>query len=798
MTASNTHRPTSTLAASATSRSAVASGFAVVIILLVALIGVAALQMGRLNEDLRHIAQERNLKTDLIFSLRNIARERTLSMFALSAMDEPFAVDEEFMRFTQLAPDFIVLREQLESMALSSEERALLEQAKELIRTTAPLQQDIVDRMVDGRTVGLAKLIREDVRLEKALLRIFDQMIDVQRGATAKAVDAAADAYRYGMNTVVGLGISATLLALGTMGLVLRRTARIEGELFEEKELARITLEAIGDAVITTDDQGCVSYLNPVAEHLTGWSNEQALGKPLTEVYQTVTEETRQPVEHPAHALTLDAQAVPLHRHSLLIARDAREYLVEDKASPIHSRDGKTVGSAVVFRDISEAKSFERQLSYQARHDALTGLANRREFEARLATMLSDAHADGTQQALLYLDLDQFKVVNDACGHSAGDELLRQVSMLLENKIRKSDTLARLGGDEFGVLLSGCNLERARAIGETLRNTIDEYRFAWQQRVFRVGVSIGVVPIDQNSGDGSQVMAAADAACYIAKERGRNRIWVHEPGDSIVKERRSELQWVTRLEEALSQERLQVFSQAAHSLSEPAAGYVYREFLLRLVTDDGELVSPSTFIPPAERYQTMSRLDRWMLTKVVELLAGHARDEREVYAINLSAQSLADEQFLGDTLTLLKGHDDLTPHLCFEITETAAISNWRQAVRFMEELQNLGCRFAIDDFGSGMTSFPYLRQLPVDFVKIDGAIVTDISSDPIDRMMADTINKIAHELGMLTIAEYVESERVLDTVRTLGVDFAQGFLFERPQRWTGGRIEQGVSKATRS
>jgi Amt family ammonium transporter len=243
------------------------------------------------------------------------------------------------------------------------------------------------------------------------------------------------------------------------------------------------------------------------------------------------------------------------------------------------------------------------------------------------------------------------------------------------------------------------------------------------------------------------------------------------------------LQWVTRLEEALSEDRLRVFSQTAQALSQPASGYVYREFLLRLITDAGDLVLPSTFIPPAERYQTMSRVDRWMLAKAVELLAGDARDDKHIYAVNLSAQSLADEHFLGDTAELLKQHDDLTPHLCFEITETAAISNWRQAVRFMEQLQELGCRFAIDDFGSGMTSFPYLRQLAVDFVKIDGTIVSDISSDPIDHTMVDTINKIAHELGMLTIAEYVESERVLDAVRDLGVDFAQGFLFERPQPW---------------
>ncbi|KPK39850.1 MAG: hypothetical protein AMJ69_04455, partial [Gammaproteobacteria bacterium SG8_47] len=470
MTTPNSHPTPSALTGSATSRSAVAWGFAVVIVLLVALIAVAVAQMGRLSDNLRDIAQQHNLKADLIFSMRNIVRERSLSMFALSAMDEPFAMDEEFMRFTQLAPEFIALRERFESLELTPEEHMLLEQAKDVIRLTAPLQQDIVNRMIDGRTAELNRLIEEDVHLEKDLLRIFDQMVEVQRRATAAAVDAADTTYHYGLRTVVGLGLGATLLALATMGLVLKRTSRIEAELFEEKELAQITLEAIGDAVITTDAEGRVSYLNPIAEQLTGWSNDQALGRPLPEVYRTVTEDTRQPIEHPAHGSMLDAQVVPLQRHSVLIARDASEFVVEDKASPIHSREGNVVGSAVVFRDVSEAKSFEKQLSHQARHDMLTGLANRREFEARLTDLLNDARTNDVQQALLYLDLDQFKVVNDACGHSAGDELLRQLSMLLESKIRRSDTLARLGGDEFGVLLAGCSLERARDIAETLKD----------------------------------------------------------------------------------------------------------------------------------------------------------------------------------------------------------------------------------------------------------------------------------------------------------------------------------------
>lgn len=430
---------------------------------------------------------------------------------------------------------------------------------------------------------------------------------------------------------------------------------------------------------------------------------------------------------------------------------------------------------------IDEATS---RLSYQASHDALTGLPNRREFELRMERALSSAREQGLVHTLCYLDLDQFKVVNDTCGHVAGDELLRQIAALLQARLRDRDTLARLGGDEFGVLLQSCSLEQAQPIAELLQTLVKEYRFAWQDKSFSIGVSIGLVPISGESEGLSNLLRYADAACYAAKDRGRNRVHVYKAEDAELLKRQGEMQWVTRITRALEENRMRLYVQPILSLAPHAEADRHYEMLLRMLDDDGEIVLPMAFIPAAERYNLMTAIDRWVIGaafSVFHQLFPQAADGQSLCTINLSGQSLCDEKFLD----LIERQFILNkvPYsaICFEITETAAITNLTEAIHFIHTLKEKGCKFSLDDFGSGLSSFTYLKNLPVDFLKIDGAFVKDMESDPMDRAMVESINHIGHVMGLKTIAEFVESEWIHERLKLIGVDYVQGNWLIEPQ-----------------
>ncbi len=430
---------------------------------------------------------------------------------------------------------------------------------------------------------------------------------------------------------------------------------------------------------------------------------------------------------------------------------------------------------------IDEATS---RLSYQASHDALTGLPNRREFELRMERALSSAREQNLAHTLCYLDLDQFKVVNDTCGHVAGDELLRQIAALLQARLRDRDTLARLGGDEFGVLLQNCNLEQAQPIAELLQKLVKEYRFAWQDKSFTIGVSIGLVPITAESEGLSNLLGYADAACYTAKDRGRNRVHVYQAEDAELLKRQGEMQWVTRITRALEENRMRLYVQPILPLHPHRATDRHYEMLLRMLDDDGEMVLPMAFIPAAERYNLMTSIDRWVIGAAFSAfhqLFPDAPDDQSLCTINLSGQSLCDEKFLD----LIERQFILNkvPYsaICFEITETAAITNLTEAIHFIQTLKAKGCKFSLDDFGSGLSSFTYLKNLPVDFLKIDGAFVKDMESDPMDRAMVESINHIGHVMGLKTIAEFVESEWIHERLKLIGVDYVQGNWLIEPQ-----------------
>jgi diguanylate cyclase (GGDEF)-like protein/PAS domain S-box-containing protein len=563
---------------------------------------------------------------------------------------------------------------------------------------------------------------------------------------------------------------------------MLAARASAEQALAEEKERAEVTLASIGDAVITTDEQGKVNYLNPVAEQLTGWTALQANGLPLFNVLKLQNSVTGEPIERSLGQAIETGYLVSVADNTVLVNRHGQEFAVADCAAPIRDSQARLIGMVLVFRDISKARDLSNKLSWQASHDALTGLFNRVEFEVQLSQAMDTAKQDSLKHALLYLDLDQFKIVNDTCGHVAGDELLRHLAVLLMEQVRDADTLARLGGDEFGVLLENCPLEQALRIAEQFRETIQDFRFAWQGKTFSIGVSIGLVPIDDKSESLAQVLSSADAACYAAKEKGRNRVHVFQPDNLELAQHLGEMQWVQRISDAFEEDRFLLYTQAIMPLDEQSNKPHYQEILIRLRDEKGDVLSPGAFLPAAERYNLMPTVDRWVLRTLFAQLGEHrdGLDKREIYCVNIAGPTLSDEHFLDFVIDQLAGLPLPPERICFEITESAAIHNLPQATRFITVLKNMGCRFALDDFGSGLSSFAYLKNLAVDHLKIDGSFVRDMHTDILDYAMVESINNIGHVMNLTTIGEWAENEETVEKLRQLGVDYVQGYAISRP------------------
>ncbi|BAY18650.1 diguanylate cyclase/phosphodiesterase with PAS/PAC and GAF sensor(s) [Anabaenopsis circularis NIES-21] len=566
----------------------------------------------------------------------------------------------------------------------------------------------------------------------------------------------------------------------------------IEQALFQEKELALVTLQSIGDGVITTDARGLIKYINPVAEILTGWSLSEAMGMPLTQVFQIIHENTREAAENPVEQVLDSGMIVALANHTVLITRNGRELSIEDSAAPIRTRDGDIVGVVLVFHDVTQSRNMARLLSWQAKHDSLTGLVNRREFEHRLAQAVTNAHTGTEQHALCYLDLDQFKVINDTCGHIAGDELLCEIANLFQSHIPSCETLARLGGDEFGIIFNNCSLEAAVVRANIIRENTQKFRFVWKQdKVFNISISIGLVAINADTPNMNSALSAADAACYVAKNQGRNRVHIYQADDLELARQYGEMQWVGRITQALEDNRFRLYYQSIVPVTRNHCETEHYEILLRLIDETGKLVSPMAFIPAAERYNLMQTIDRWVIHTFFTHL-GQCVDFQQhycpllkysrgcLYTINLSGASINDEQFIDFICDQFTLHQIPPAAICFEITETVAIKNLGKAAGFIRALKDFGCCFALDDFGSGMSSFAYLKNLPVDYLKIDGSFVKHIVEEPIDLAMVDAINKIGQVMGIQTIAEFVENNDILKVIQNLGVNYAQGYGVGRP------------------
>jgi diguanylate cyclase (GGDEF)-like protein/PAS domain S-box-containing protein len=655
---------------------------------------------------------------------------------------------------------------QLSSAALQTEQNRILFQSLFIVFLGLVVTIVFALRMARGVTRPVISLTRA---VEKIKNGVLDYRVPTQSGGEVGRLED---------------GINAMAAALQEARD--REKKRSEDALFQEKVRAQVTLESIGDGVITTDAAGRIVYMNPVAEQFTEWRGDEARGKPLSEVFKIFDEESNRLEEYPIHYCLQDGRTIRHDSHHLLMSHDGGKIEIQDSAAPIRDRDGVILGAVVVFHDVTEIQSMARHMAFLASRDPLTGLLNRREFESRLQHVLESARAGERTHALLYLDLDQFKIVNDTCGHIAGDELLKQLASHLQKEIRASDMLARLGGDEFGVILEDCSVDKAEQIADLLRQSIKDFRFMWERRAFEIGVSIGLVPISRDSGGLTEVLSAADSACYIAKDRGRNRIHIYQPDDRAFAERRGEMQWVHRLRKGLENNSFDLYCQAIVPLQDTAKQTgPFHEILVRV--QDEDLVLPAAFIPAAERYHLMPSIDRWVIRTVFPMLekyqarAASGESGKALFAINLSGQSLGDEQFLEFVMQQFAQYR-VDPHsICFEITETAAIANLTRARDFIARFKHMGCRFALDDFGSGLSSFGYLKSLTVDYLKIAGDFVEGMLEDPLDRAMVEAINQVGHVMGLITVAESVESPGLIDMLREIGVDHAQGHGIDTPK-----------------
>lgn len=554
---------------------------------------------------------------------------------------------------------------------------------------------------------------------------------------------------------------------------------RVELALERERDHAHVTLAAIGDGVVRTDAAGRIETMNPVAERLLGRALGEVAGVPLDDVYHRVDRTTAKPLASTLALCLAQQRRVESPQPCLLVGRDGEELVVQESAAPVFDRDGALAGAVLVVRDVTRLTGMEREISYFASHDAVTGLLHRRELERRLARHLGSGGGRGG--ALIHLDVDEFRVVNDLCGHNAGDELLREVAERLYETVGEAGVVARMGADEFGVLLPRASPEEGRRLAEELRAAVADHRFRWRDHRFDVRVSVGVVPLDVAGGDLPQVIIAAEAASLAAKERGRDRVQEYRPHDRELVERHGEMQWIHRIHRAFDEDLFRLHRQPIRRLTGDGEEGL-SEVLIRMRGDDGRLVAPGAFIPAAERYHLIPAIDRWVVRTV---LAGLAEDgdgsDHACLAVNVSGLSLSDEGFLDDVVAAFDSSGVDPRRLCFEITETAAVAHLTHAHRFMAVLRAQGCRFVLDDFGSGLSSFAYLKNLPVDFLKISSQFVRGLEDTELQRALVKSIHQIGDLMRMGTIAEGVETAAALEALEELGVHYAQGFWIGRPQ-----------------
>ena len=757
-------------------------GFGFTLALLLVLLAVGLTTMAYMQQQLKDIVQNHNVKSELVSEMRQVEKDRTIILYRLMNLVEPQSRDLDIKRFNDLYKQFSVARSSLLSMGVNSEEKTLLDRQSERSRRAVSLQDQVINYLVNGnlpraRDVLYDKALQE----EQGVLSVLDELLALQKSASQNAQSKASENYENARLLMIVIGIAVLLVGLAVAVVVIDRTMQAEASLFHQKEQAQVTLHSIGEGVITTDADGRIIYINPVAQQLTGWSLDNAKGQELMAVFSIVDEEGESPNLNPVLKAIQEKVIVNSNEAMLLFREGGRHYAVEYTAAPIRDAEDVVTGAVLVFRNITAMRNLAHQLSHQAMHDSLTGLINRREFEKRLERALRLSRSSNQRHVLCYMDLDLFKVVNDTCGHIAGDELLKQVSRLFHTKVRKTDTLARLGGDEFGLLFFNCGLDKALDVVNVLRKAVKEYRFVWGDTVYEIGVSIGVVEITAQTGGITHIMSAADTACFVAKDLGRNRYHLYQPEDAELSLRRSQMLWLPRIQKALQYGDFELFYQKIQPLDTAANKIQHNEILIRMIDEQSHFLLPKAFIPVAEHYDLMPDIDRWVVQAAFKQLQFTPKTDQQIWTINLSGQTLTDALFYQFVVEQKDRYCINPTSICFEVTETAAVANLSSASELILKLKEVGFRFALDDFGSGLSSFSYLKNLPVEYLKIDGSFVRDMVQDPINTAMVESINEIGHIMGLKTIAEFVENDFINEKLKKLKVDFVQGYGIHKPE-----------------
>lgn len=627
----------------------------------------------------------------------------------------------------------------------------------------------LMDIMLSSGSDGItaATEIRRRHRIPVVFLTAYADETTIQRAKIAEPVGYVLKPFKEReLHTTIDIGLY---------------KSRVERELLRQERLFSSILRSAGDAIVAADSEGVIQFMNPVAETLTGWKEDEARGQPVNEVISLISDGTGEPIAVPVTHEDQSRGARSFESVYLENKFGARIH-IEGSLAEIRGDRDDFEGVTLAFHDITDIKRLNETVSYQASHDALTGLINREEFATRLQRLVRTSGHPEREHAFLVVDIDQFKVINDVCGHLAGDELLCQTADSIGDSVGREHILARLGGDQFGVVVTDVDLDEGTSIARSLVSVLNR-KFVWDEKSYNVTVSIGVAPIAPGSSTVNDVLAAGDDACSLVKEHGGNGVEVYKTSDFVFVRRKGEMQWIARLTDALEEDRFALYHQVISPLAGPESGNRQKyEILLRLRDRDGGLVSPGEFITAAERYKLMPSIDRWVVSAACRYVALARQREIEIplICVNLSGASVIDDSLLDFMLRTFDEQRVEASNFCFEVTETSAIQNFSRAISLITKLREAGAVFALDDFGNGFSSFSYLKRLPVDYLKIDGSFVKDIENDEIDVAMVEAVNNIGHAMGMKTIAEYVHNEAIRTRLREIGVDFAQGYAVSRP------------------
>ena len=753
--------------------------FSVLLLITFSALTFISFQIEETQSQIEKIVTSNNKKTRLLVSMQQAARERSLSLYTMVNTRDAFEYDETFINYQSYAGEFIRARQTFLSMNLSEEEHELIKKQGELSQIAVPLQNSILKLLDQEKYKNAADtLIKKSIPAQNAVLAIIDKIIELQNGNNENIVSQLKNKLNNSITIITLFSIIIFILTILTILYVISRITKTEENLFFEKELAQTTLHSIGDGVITVDKDYIIQTINPVAESLADVKNQDVIGKNILSIYQGENAKQRSIINKNLVGSDIQRSLFDF----TLTKKDGTKHEVEHTIAPIINPNKNILGAVIILRDVTNVRQMEKRLSYQASHDALTGLMNRREFEVRLKQAIRNAQTEDTSHSLCFLDLDKFKIINDTSGHAAGDEFLKQISGTIQSLLRQTDVLARLGGDEFAIILDQCSIHQAQNISEQIINKIRETRFSWGKNSFETGASVGIAPISKFTISSSEAMSTVDAACYEAKNKGRNRIQVFEPDNADFVKHKKETSWIQKIKKAITDDSFELYFQEIININPKYPTPKTIELLIRL-NNKGEIIYPNSFIPTAERYNLMPIIDEWVINNAFDFIKRyqekHNSDIR--VSINLSGQSLSEDSVLNLITQKLRKEKHIKKELiCFEITETAAIANLTKAIEFIASVKQMGCNFSLDDFGSGLSSFSYLKNMPVDNLKIDGIFIRDIHNDPVNKVFVESIHNISKIMGIKTTAEYVENEEILECITAIGIDYAQGYHISRP------------------